>query len=67
MSEEEDRFPTTDTFNGEDIPMPKCFSKITLKETLEPYFIFEDIKDSVFYSSNIEEPAKAIFAVLRKR
>ena len=65
MSSEEKRFISYDAFGNKSIQMPLHFSRELLKESLSPYFQVQEIRDSCFFSTVVEPPARALFAILR--
>ncbi len=65
MSKEETRFVNYDKFADKLIQMPYHFEKNEILGLLSPHFKIEEIKDSFFYSSVTEPPAKALFLIIR--
>ena len=65
MSSEEKRFITFDKVGGREVQMPHHFSAEQLQKLLSPHFNIEQLRDSYFYSSVIDDPAKARFVILR--
>jgi cyclopropane fatty-acyl-phospholipid synthase-like methyltransferase len=67
MSHKESHFVNSDVVGGRAIPMPYRFTERELRAVFERDFEIEKLEDSVFYSSVLEEPAKAYLAILSKR
>jgi SAM-dependent methyltransferase len=65
MSSEDHRFMSYDKVGGREVQMPFHFTEEQLRKLLSPHFVIEDMRDSYFYSSVLDEPAKARFAILR--
>jgi 2-polyprenyl-3-methyl-5-hydroxy-6-metoxy-1,4-benzoquinol methylase len=65
MSSEEHRFVSYDKVGGREVQMPYHFTAEQLQKLLSPHFLIEQMRDSFFYSSVIDEPAKARFVILR--
>lgn len=65
MSSEEERFISYDRLGNKKIPMPFHFTRELLDEGLSTYFEVLEIRDSHFFSTVIDPPAKARFAILR--
>jgi len=65
MSSKEQRFIAYDRIGNKKIPMPFHFTRELLDQALSPHFEVLDIRDSYFYSSVIDPPAQARFAILR--
>ena len=64
MSAEEERFAGHDTFGNLTVPMPRHFDRQLLRDTFADFFAVHDIRDSFFYSSNLERPARAYLTIL---
>jgi SAM-dependent methyltransferase len=67
MSSEEQRFITFDEVGGRKVQMPFHFTAEQLQKLLSPHFGIEQLRDSYFYSSVLDEPARARFVILRNR
>ena len=67
MSSEEKRFITYDKVGGREVQMPFHFTAEQLQKLLSPHFVIEQMRDSYFYSSVLDEPARARFVILRNR
>ena len=65
MSSEEKRFVNYDKFGDKLIQMPCHFEKKQILDLISPHFGIEEIKDSFFYSSVFDPPAKARFLIVR--
>ena len=65
MSSKEERYVAYDTIGKYRIQMPFHFTREKLEEALSPHFEVLEIRDSHFYSSVIDPPAQARFAILR--
>jgi 2-polyprenyl-3-methyl-5-hydroxy-6-metoxy-1,4-benzoquinol methylase len=65
MSSEEARFQAYDKVGGREVQMPFHFTAEQLRTLMSPHFVIEEMRDSYFYSSVIDEPARAHFVVLR--
>lgn len=67
MSSDDPRFMAYDKVGGREVQMPYHFTEKQLRTLMSPHFTVEDLRDSFFYSSVIDAPAKARFAILRNR
>jgi tryptophan 7-halogenase len=67
MSSEEKRFIAYDKVGGQEVQMPFHFTEQQLQTLLAPHFQIEELRESYFYSSVLEEPARARFVILRNR
>ncbi len=67
MSSEEKRFITYDKFGGREVQMPFHFTTEQLQKLMAPNFVIEEMRDSFFYSSVLDEPARARFVIMRNR
>ena len=67
MSSNEQRFVEYDKVGGKSIMMPYHFKGQELKDLMSPHFDIQSFEDSFFFSSVIDSPARAWFAVLRNR
>jgi len=65
MSSEEQRFMAYDKVGGREVQMPFHFTAEQLQKLMSPHFVIEQLQDSFFYSSVLDEPAQARFAILR--
>jgi 2-polyprenyl-3-methyl-5-hydroxy-6-metoxy-1,4-benzoquinol methylase len=65
MSSEERRFVTFDKVGGREVQMPFHFTAEQLRTLLSPHFVIELLRDSYFYSSVLDDPARAHFVILR--
>ena len=65
MSSEEQRFVAYDKVGGREVQMPFHFTAEQLQTLFSPHFTIERLGDSYFYSSVIDVPARAHFAILR--
>ena len=65
MSSEEQRFLAYDKVGGREVQMPFHFTREQLQKLMSPHFVIEQLQDSCFYSSVLDEPAQARFAILR--
>jgi len=65
MSSEEQRFIAYDKVGGRDVQMPFHFTAEQLRTLMSPHFVIEQMRDSYFYSSVVDEPARARFVILR--
>lgn len=65
MSSKEERFSAIEVIDGKPVPMPYKFTAEKLSEVFASDFDIVHIKDSFFYSSVLERPARAILSVLR--
>ena len=65
MSSEDQRFIAFDKVGGREVQMPFHFTEQQLRTLLSPHFVIEDMRDSYFHSSVLDEPAKARFVILR--
>ena len=65
MSSEEKRFITYDKVGGREVQMPFHFTAEQLQKLLSPHFVIEQMRDSFFYSSVLDEPARARFVIMR--
>jgi 2-polyprenyl-3-methyl-5-hydroxy-6-metoxy-1,4-benzoquinol methylase len=67
MSSEDQRFITYDKVGGREVQMPFHFTTEQLQKLMSPHFVIEQMRDSYFYSSVLDEPARARFLVMRNR
>ncbi|HEU5134957.1 MAG TPA: methyltransferase domain-containing protein [Steroidobacteraceae bacterium] len=65
MSSEDQRFITYDKVGGREVQMPFHFTEKQLQTLFSPHFVIEQMRGSYFYSSVLDEPAKARFVILR--
>jgi ubiquinone/menaquinone biosynthesis C-methylase UbiE len=65
MSSEERRFVTYDKVGDREVQMPFHFTEPQLRTLLSPHFAVEQLRDSYFYSSVLDDPARAHFVILR--
>jgi SAM-dependent methyltransferase len=65
MSSEDQRFMAYDKVGGRDVQMPFHFTEKQLQTLLSPHFRIEQLRDSYFYSSVLDEPARARFVIMR--
>ena len=65
MSSDERRFDTNEEVGGRKVQLPFHFTAQHLQALMSPHFTIERLQDSCFYSSVLEEPARARFAILR--
>jgi SAM-dependent methyltransferase len=65
MSSDERRFISYDRVGDREVQMPFHFTAEQLKKLFSPHFAFELQKDSFFYSSVLDDPARAHFIILR--
>jgi SAM-dependent methyltransferase len=67
MSSEEKRFITYDKVGGREVQMPFHFTAEQLRKLMSPHFDIEQLRDSFFFSSVLDEPARARFVILRNK
>lgn len=67
MSSEEGRYRSIDKVGGREVQMPFHFTETQLQTLFAPHFIIEQMRDSFFYSSTREAPARARFVIMRNR
>ena len=67
MSSKETRYLEHDYIGDKPIPMPYPFTPDKLRAAFENHFNIEKIADTVFYSTVIDEPAKAYLTILSKK
>jgi cyclopropane fatty-acyl-phospholipid synthase-like methyltransferase len=65
MSSEERRFVTYDKVGGREVQMPFHFTAEQLQTLMSPHFVIEQMRDSYFYSSVLDEPARARLVIMR--
>jgi cyclopropane fatty-acyl-phospholipid synthase-like methyltransferase len=65
MSSDERRFVSYDKVGGREVQVPFHFTAEQLRKLLSPHFVIEQMDDSYYYSSVLDEPARARFVVLR--
>jgi cyclopropane fatty-acyl-phospholipid synthase-like methyltransferase len=65
MSSDEPRFVSYDKVGGREVQMPFHFTAEQLQTLLSPHFVIEQMRDSYFYSSMVDAPARARFVILR--
>ena len=56
---------TYDKVGGREVQMPFHFTAEQLQKLLSPHFVIEQLRDSYFYSSVLDDPARARFVILR--
>lgn len=67
MSSEEKRYMSYDKVGGREVQMPFHFTEKQLQTLMSPHFDIEQMRDSYFYSSTRDEPARARLIILRNR
>jgi cyclopropane fatty-acyl-phospholipid synthase-like methyltransferase len=65
MSSEDQRFAAYDKVGGREVQMPFHFTEKQLRTLMSPHFVIEQMRDSYFYSSVLDQPARARFLILR--
>jgi SAM-dependent methyltransferase len=65
MSSEETRWMSYDKVGGREVQMPFHFTEKHLQTLMSPHFAIEQLRDSFFYSSTLDAPAKARLVILR--
>jgi 2-polyprenyl-3-methyl-5-hydroxy-6-metoxy-1,4-benzoquinol methylase len=65
MSSEDQRFIAYDKVGGREVQMPFHFTEKQVQTLMSPHFEIEQIRDSYFFSSVLDEPARARFLILR--
>lgn len=65
MSSEEKRFIAYDQVGGREVQMPFHFTAEQLQKLFSPHFVIEQMRDSFFYTSMLDEPARARWVILR--
>lgn len=65
MSSDESRFSTHEIIDGKKVQLPFHFNAAQLRALFAPHFAIEELRDSYFYSSVLDVPARAHFVVLR--
>ena len=65
MSSDEERYTSYEKVGDSAIQMPFHFTEEEIRDVMSPHFTLSSVKDSFFYSSVIDPPAKARFAILR--
>ena len=65
MSSEDQRFMAYDKVGGREVQMPFHFTAEQLQKLMSPHFVIEQMRDSYFYSSVLDEPARARFVIMR--
>ena len=65
MSSEERRFMSYDKVGGREVQIPFHFTAEQLQKLMSPHFAIEQMRDSYFYSSVLDEPARARFVIMR--
>jgi hypothetical protein len=65
MSSEDQRFMAYDKVGGREVQMPFHFTAEQLQKLMSPHFVIEEMRDSYFYSSVLDEPARARFVIMR--
>lgn len=65
MSSDEERYVTYETLGDTAVQMPFHFTEQQIHDLMSPHFTVSSISDSFFYSSVIDPPARARFAILR--
>ena len=67
MSPEEERFRDHHTVGNIKFPMPHRFDRELLRDCFMDSFIIHETRDSFFYSSNLEDPARALLTILSRQ
>jgi 2-polyprenyl-3-methyl-5-hydroxy-6-metoxy-1,4-benzoquinol methylase len=65
MSSEEGRYMSYDKVGGREVQMPFHFTAQQLQTLMSPHFVIEQLRDSYFYSSTLDQPARARLVILR--
>lgn len=65
MSSEEQRWVTYDKVGGREVQMPFHFTEKQLQTLMSPHFVIEQLRDSYFYSSVLDDPARARLVIMR--
>jgi 2-polyprenyl-3-methyl-5-hydroxy-6-metoxy-1,4-benzoquinol methylase len=65
MSSEEGRYLSYDKVGGREVQMPFHFTAQQLQTLMSPHFVIEQMRDSYFYSSTLDQPARARLVILR--
>jgi cyclopropane fatty-acyl-phospholipid synthase-like methyltransferase len=65
MSSEEQRFIAYDKVGGREVQMPFHFTAEQLRTLMSAHFVIEQMRASYFYSSVLDEPARAHFVIMR--
>jgi 2-polyprenyl-3-methyl-5-hydroxy-6-metoxy-1,4-benzoquinol methylase len=65
MSSAEQRFATREMVDGRELQLPFHFTPKQLQTLMSPHFDIEQLSDSYFYSSVLDDPARAHFMILR--
>lgn len=65
MSSDEERFIAYDRIGNRRFQMPFHFTRQVLDDALSPHFDVLEIRDSHFFSTVVDPPAQARFAILR--
>jgi len=65
MSSEDQRFMAYDKVGGREVQMPFHFTQEQLQKLMSPHFGIEQMRDSFFHSSVLDEPAQARFVIMR--
>ena len=65
MSSEDQRFIACDKVGGREVQMPFHFTEKQLSTLFAPHFVIDQMRDSFFYSSVLDEPARARFLIMR--
>jgi SAM-dependent methyltransferase len=65
MSSEDQRFMAYDKVGDREVQMPFHFTAEQLQNLMAPHFVIEQMQDSYFYSSVLDQPARARFVVMR--
>jgi cyclopropane fatty-acyl-phospholipid synthase-like methyltransferase len=65
MSSDERRFITYDRLGDRKVQMPYHFTEEQLQTLMSPHFVIEQMQDSYFHSSVLDEPAKARLVIMR--
>lgn len=65
MSSDESRYMSYDKVGGREVQMPFHFTEQQLRTLMSPHFEIEQLRDSFFYSSTRDEPARARLVILR--
>ena len=65
MSSDETRWMSYDKVGGREVQMPFHFTEKHLRTLMSPHFGIEQLRDSFFYSTTLDQPARARLVVLR--
>ena len=67
MSPKEERFRGWHTFGDDRFPMPHRFEREQLRDCFRAFFTVHEVRDSFFYSANLDTPPLADLTILSKR